>query len=444
MLTIKVKIPSRVPVLEGKSASPIGSESFWRGVLLQLGKNLKLEGSSGGEVFRLTPINCLSDSHSQENYNLSIDGIPSIFLHNLLLLLKDRIDNFERKIDEYPLIDEEFYAEYLQRQILNVERNWWAKNFYLHFSVLDLLSETKYEQSTMQNVSIVLALENSLNLNPPEFIQFSKLEYEEETCKLCVKNIKHIRKLLAGAGTYALAFGRSGVNYDCLGYVLLNEKNSSLFPIKIDIIGFSNWKLSYAGKEQFSCKMHTIQAVHKSHKEEIKGVVSALQKELGIKDPAWIEKAVDALTEQTHGTAALFFDSSIECNKVLCERFERLFKNKRAVSTCYQIDSPDLSFLTHISGIDGALVIDPIAEKLLYFSMIVDGNSVLPGDPARGARHNGLKTFIDSLANDTYEQDTVPRAMAAVFSEDGGVQTYSVSQSLSVIKKIKSSNSISL
>ena len=88
MLTIKVKIPSRVPVLEGKSASPIGSESFWRGVLLQLGKNLKLEGSSGGEVFRLTPLNCLSDSHSQENYNLSIDGIPSIFFAQFTSFIK--------------------------------------------------------------------------------------------------------------------------------------------------------------------------------------------------------------------------------------------------------------------------------------------------------------------------------------------------------------------
>lgn len=444
MLTTKVKIPSSPLDFDDKSACLEENESFWRGVLRQLGKILKLSGCSDTEVFSLTPINHSPDSQGQENYELSIDHEPSIFLHHLLLFLKKQMARTNIGYNKTSLALERSCAEDLQQLILNEERIWWAANFFLYFNVLDWLSEAKYEQSTMQNVSIVLTIENPINLNPSNFIRFERVEYGKETCKLCVENIKHIRKLLAGAGTYALAFGRSETNkqsYDCLGYVLLNEENSSLFPIKIDILGFSNWKLSYAGKEQFSCKMHTIQAVQKSHEKEVNDVVSALQKELGTAtDSKWLKEIIDALTRQTHGTAALFFDSSIECNKYLCERFKRLFKNKRAVSTHHTIDLSDLSFLTNISGIDGALVIDPIAKKLLYFSMIVDGNSVLPGDPSRGARHNGLKTFIDSLANDTYGHDATPHAVAAVFSEDGGVQTYSVSQSLRAIEKAKSNS----
>ena len=117
-------------------------------------------------------------------------------------------------------------------------------------------------------------------------------------------------------------------------------------------------------------------------------------------------KAVEAAVEQRHGTML-----------VITEKAERETKRLAAQSTTIEpvIVSKDL--ISHLSNIDGAILISP--EGIVYsFGVILDGKASENGNSARGARYNSAIRYIDG------ERSRNINCLALIVSEDGYVDLY--------------------
>lgn len=117
-----------------------------------------------------------------------------------------------------------------------------------------------------------------------------------------------------------------------------------------------------------------------------------------------LRKVINVAWEQKHGTTVLVTDEAKSEILKLCD-YER----------GYQIEEIDLSknedLIISLTAIDGALVID--TNCFCYaIGVILDGNTVIKGSMARGARYNSAKNYIGILkAKDIH-------AIAVIISED--------------------------
>ena len=117
-------------------------------------------------------------------------------------------------------------------------------------------------------------------------------------------------------------------------------------------------------------------------------------------------KAVEAAVEQRHGTML-----------VITPEAERETKRLAAQSTTIEpvIVSKDL--ISHLSHIDGAILISP--EGIVYsFGVILDGKATENGNPARGSRYNSAIRYVDG------EKSRNINCLALIVSEDGYVDLY--------------------
>ena len=117
-------------------------------------------------------------------------------------------------------------------------------------------------------------------------------------------------------------------------------------------------------------------------------------------------KAVEAAVEQRHGTML-----------VITPEAERETKRLAAQSTTIEpvIVSKDL--ISHLSSIDGAILISP--EGIVYsFGVILDGKATENGNSARGSRYNSAIRYIDG------ETSRNINCLALIVSEDGYVDLY--------------------
>ena len=117
-------------------------------------------------------------------------------------------------------------------------------------------------------------------------------------------------------------------------------------------------------------------------------------------------KAVEAAVEQRHGTML-----------VITPEAERETKRLAAQSTTIEpvIVSKDL--ISHLSSIDGAILISP--EGIVYsFGVILDGKATENGNSARGSRYNSAIRYVDG------EKSRNINCLALIVSEDGYVDLY--------------------
>lgn len=119
---------------------------------------------------------------------------------------------------------------------------------------------------------------------------------------------------------------------------------------------------------------------------------------------------------QQHGTALIFMDFDDGWIK---KWTARLYCCERMIQLDESADGPDA--VQSLSGMDGAILIDVHTMKVRYFTAVLDGHVFVRGDLSRGARHNGVLTFIADLARTSPGHSS--KLASVVFSEDGGMVT---------------------
>lgn len=129
------------------------------------------------------------------------------------------------------------------------------------------------------------------------------------------------------------------------------------------------------------------------------------------KDVKAIENIILSAKKQRHGTGLIVIPNARTEAK-------RLSDLKRAIAIT-PIDLCKNDTLTRvITAIDGALLVDQ--EGVCYaIGVIVDGEAVIEGSTARGARYNSLRNYIEWQ----YEKEKV-LGLAVIISEDQTVDVY--------------------
>ena len=120
-----------------------------------------------------------------------------------------------------------------------------------------------------------------------------------------------------------------------------------------------------------------------------------------------LAKAVEAAVEQRHGTML-----------VITPEAEAETQRLAAQSTVIEPVIVSQSIISHLSSVDGAILISP--EGIIYaFGVILDGQASKNGSSARGARYNSAIRYVDEKSNDRIN------CLALIVSEDGYVDLYS-------------------
>ena len=118
-------------------------------------------------------------------------------------------------------------------------------------------------------------------------------------------------------------------------------------------------------------------------------------------------KAVEAAVEQRHGTML-----------VVTPEAEAETQRLAAQSTVIEPVIVSQSIISHLSSVDGAILISP--EGIIYsFGVILDGQASKNGSSARGARYNCAIRYIDEKSSNQIN------CLALIVSEDGYVDLYS-------------------
>ena len=124
-----------------------------------------------------------------------------------------------------------------------------------------------------------------------------------------------------------------------------------------------------------------------------------------------LESVVSHLRQNAHkfhGSSILITAKADAEAKRLCDAKRRGYRLAAGAVT----EAKDLiPYLTHLSSIDGALVLSPDG-RCAGFATILDGRAKSQGNPARGARFNSARTYLDNVSGP---------ALAVVISTDGSV-----------------------
>lgn len=227
-------------------------------------------------------------------------------------------------------------------------------------------------------------------------------------------NLRFVRKVLETAkGERALVVGGEGEDRVMRGIAVLEEDVGS----QITFNGYLKWKLTNNGKELLRYEEGKF---HFSNKKqmEVEGLC-----DLHLKNEKDIKDIIYALREQAHGTSAVFLDG-----RAFERELERLDRNNRLcrIKPVSILDSGKneeekkrfKELLIGLSAIDGALIAD-FQGNIHAIGAILDGESVIEADMARGARYNSLKNYVNwIIKNKKYERN---ECFAVIISEDGGI-----------------------
>ncbi|MGB5635361.1 MAG: diadenylate cyclase [Waterburya sp.] len=117
-------------------------------------------------------------------------------------------------------------------------------------------------------------------------------------------------------------------------------------------------------------------------------------------------KAVETAVKQRHGTIL-----------VITPKAEQESQRLAAQSTLIEPVIVSKDIISHLSSIDGAILISP--EGIIYsFGVILDGKASENGNSTRGARYNSAIRYIDG------EKSRNINCLALIVSEDGYVDLY--------------------
>lgn len=255
--------------------------------------------------------------------------------------------------------------------------------------------------------------------------------------KFSQKNKNFIRKQFAGVEEKGgLLFVREGTGRDqpyyYYGYVTEEFIKSAFVSIQME--SRENWTLLIEGKPVFRVKSRDVFVLNDPF-EQINREIDA---ELGDGTATKLQFVLRALKRQTHGSSVIFLDMGNPCAREMMENLERKGRALRVkdIAICKDGEgSPDAleKLIKNIARVDGALIWDYQAQQLIYVNVIIDGLALLPGEQAFGSRHNALASGIATLAQKDTSEST--KAIAVIFSEDGGISSVSVSHCRQKLKE---------
>lgn len=235
-------------------------------------------------------------------------------------------------------------------------------------------------------------------------------------------NLRQVRKVLAGAGENALFLAPINApdkpnsrTFGCYGYFPKEEIDRA--PYHACIYGPGTWEFYAENRRLFRYESGQL----KFWKDPLADAVRDLQEELSVTE-AQSRPLLEALSKQMHGTSVIFIQKDTKAE----ERMNRLVAHKRSfpvkslgidkVGTCEQLLS--------LSRMDGALIVEVSQWAVTNIATIVDGDAIIDAELSRGARHSSVSTFIANL----HKEDLNARAVAVIFSEDGGAKSIRASQ----------------
>lgn len=298
------------------------------------------------------------------------------------------------------------WGEDLYRDVQNRLIQSFSLGLSLEFELINSLSAQRYEGASCSG-GIVFESDEGANVNN----RLSMSIQAADVIAFKKDMLRQIRKLLAGTGGDFLVFHRQGQHYVCKGYC--SESTSAQFQWKVRFTDVLDWEFCHYGTPLF----RFLQNDPKVIRDPIAPVLEALEGEFGPSfNAARARILLQCGSEQSHGTALIFLDFG---NKHIKDWINRLYRNKRTIrlTSCQSMGDA----VRRLSGMDGALLINAHTMEVEYFTTIVDGHAVVEGDLARGARHNGILTFVSDLIKSSPYRSS--RLAAVVFSEDGGAVT---------------------
>jgi len=296
------------------------------------------------------------------------------------------------------------WGEDLYRDVQNQLIQSFSFGLSLGFELIDNLSAQRYEGAGCRG-GIVFESGGSRDLSPLLSIPMEaagKISFKKDM-------VRQIRKLLAGAGDHFLVFQRRDGEYLCLGYC--SGENASQFAWRVCFADVLDWEFHHYGRPLFRFFHNDPKII----RDPVSDVLKDLEAEFGISLSA-ARPLLKSGAEQRHGTALIFMDFD---DPHIRGWVDRLYRHKRAIRLSGPHDAPDA--VQRLSGMDGALLIDVHTMKVHSFAAIMDGRATVGGDLSRGARHNGIRTFVADLVGSS--PDRASRLAAVVFSEDGGAVT---------------------
>lgn len=305
------------------------------------------------------------------------------------------------------------YCADMRNQIVNDFR----MTYGLDFSLIDDLSARSYEKGHCCG-KLLFIPEMEVDINK----QLSIRIQSKNEIYLSPKNLKQIRKLLAGAGDNTLVFQKTEGGYAVRGYA--RTPCCLLWGWQIHICGVLEWYVGYCTDKAHVDLFKFVRNIPQVLYDPVEVAYSELVGEFPhLANSAVVKDQIRYASEQSHGTSLIYVDLD---NNYVNERLEQLFSCERSLlaNMAYAKD------LKSISGMDGGVIID-VSKcdnniSVVYVAAIVDGIAITSGLLDRGARHNSIYTFVTNLADQTNNQIGV--ICALVFSEDGGITVFRGSQ----------------
>lgn len=358
------------------------------------------------------------------------DGLAlSSFLAFLIEEMEKRFENLlyletvEEKIDE-----KEFYEDKLVNALIGelLDREWIARHYVKkilkekelpNLELLVQISAQKYEQRIVKTKIYFYFEEYQVCQNDIRFIQNNDIQRKDR--EITLNNLRTIRKIMemSGENHGLIACKEQGTYY--IEGVRREGYGDSQFCIEFN--GHLKWALKQEkeilfeyhegkvripvleGSEQDNVWIKELYALGKIIPElkDDRGAVFRIQ---GI---------IEALKKQPHGTSIIFMDKkTLEIEK------RRLGDHKRLYSM-----NP-FSILEHqeeilgISSVDGAMLADA-SGKCHAVGAILDGKSIVKGNPGRGARYNSLVNYVNWIYEEFTKEVLEPAwCFAAIMSED--------------------------
>lgn len=231
----------------------------------------------------------------------------------------------------------------------------------------------------------------------------------EEPVELSYKNFRQIRKLLEMSKfdmclVLKCIWNSEIINpkFEIVGITKQNNiKQDRVFKIS----GHMEWKLYYDGKPALKYQegRYLILNEKEFNYDKIDSIITRIFK-VDRKENEKIINIVESSLCQEHGTTLIFAEDAKVETKRLCNV-------KRGIKIEKLDLSIDLNIIKNITSIDGAIMIDK--NSFCYgIGVILDGNAVVKGSTARGARYNSAYNYIASKKKEK------KKYIAIVLSED--------------------------
>lgn len=289
--------------------------------------------------------------------------------------------------------------------------------FPVKMSYINSLSGEYYEREECQSNLIFLPRMRKKDIDASKFVyDFSKAG-TSKSILFIPENIRWIRKLLQMAQKelyLVLQVSRTETVYEVLG---ICEENKITQLLKNKYVGtpffrakvkkHMQWDLFLGDTYIFSFRNGKYKITQQMPEEYLKEMCEAV---FGgeEKDYDYVIQSITNSENQSHGTMLVVLSEK----DAKCE-VKRLSSVKAGMSAAKPKVSAEM--INCLNAIDGSVMMDT-SGKVHGIGMILDGDSIVEGNPARGARYNSALKYQKLLKNHNM------RGLILIVSEDGSVE----------------------